>query len=379
MIEDGEKEPAGEEPVEVQPQLSRRELRSQRTKSGPRARRGRLFTLLPAAAIVALLLIGGCTVWVFRQLDPPGAPGAGVKVTIPLGASASDISELLEDAGVVRSATAFRLYVRVKGAGTFQPGEYLLPSGISFDDLVPILESGPKVEYTRLVIPEGFTLEEIATRVDALPGIEGSVFLDLARTGAVRSQFQPENVQTLEGLVFPDTYHVSTEEDERQLLERMVQRFEQVAEEVGLDAGDKTGDSDSRSSYEVVVIASMVETEAKVAKERPLVSAVIANRLRIDMRLQIDATVLYALGRHKTGITNKDLEVDSPYNTYRVAGLPPTPIASPGKASLRAALNPADVDYLFYVLVDPSGRHGFTASAAEFERLKADSKRRGVF
>lgn len=385
MTEDGKKEaagpepldpePADEEPASVQSQLSRRELRIQRADSRPRTRFARSLAVLPAVAIVALLLIGGCTVWVFRQIDPPGAPGAEVKVTIPSGVSASDVAELLEDAGVVRSATAFRLYVRVKGAGAFQSGEYLLPRDIAFDDLVPILESGPKVGYTRLVIPEGFTLEEIAARVDALTGFEGSVFLDLARTGAVRSRFQPADVQTLEGLVFPDTYHVSTEEDERQLLERMVQRFEQVADEVGIDADDKGG----RSPYEVVVIASMVETEAKVAEERPLVAAVITNRLRINMRLQIDATVLYALGRHKTGITNKDLEVDSPFNTYRVSGLPPTPIASPGKAALRAALNPENVDYLYYVLVDPSGRHGFTASAAEFERLKADAKRRGVF
>lgn len=354
--------------------LSRRERRTQTTEGGLTPRKRRLVTVLAGVLIAGLFLVGGCTVWVFRQINPPGRPGAAVVVTIPVGAGAARISEILDDAGVVRSARAFRLYVRITGAGSFQSGEYLLPRDSSFGDITSLLEAGPKVDYARLVIPEGFTLEEIAARVDAVPGLKGSVFLDLARTGAVRSQLQPAGVQTLEGLLFPDTYHVSTEEDERQLLERMVQRFEQVAEEVGIEAGAR-----GHTPYELVVSASMVETEAKISSERPLVSAVIENRLRIGMRLQIDATVLYALGRHKTGVTNRDLEVDSPYNTYRVAGLPPTPIASPGKASLSAALNPADVDYLYYVLIDPSGRHGFTASADEFLRLKADAKRRGVF
>lgn len=353
---------------------SRRSLRRARGRRGPGATR-RLRRILGVAAAVVLLAAGG-GLWLVTRLDPLGGPGAEVEVVIPPGASAGEIGAILEDAGVIVSSSAFGLYVRVKGIDDLEAGTYRLRRDSAVEDVVRDLRDGPKAAYTRLVLPEGLTLDEIAERVDGLPGLAGDRFLELARSGVVRSRYLPEGSRTLEGMLFPDTYHVAAGEDEEGLLRRMVERFDQVAEEVGLDDAEAAV---GLSPYEAVVVASMVETEAKLAKERPLVAAVVFNRLEIGMRLQIDATVLYALGRHKTGITSKDLTVDSPYNTYRVMGLPPTPIASPGEASLRAALHPAEVDYLYYVLIDPSGVHGFTASAGEFERLKADSKRRGVF
>jgi UPF0755 protein len=132
------------------------------------------------------------------------------------------------------------------------------------------------------------------------------------------------------------------------------------------------------SPYEVIIAASLVETEAKVAEDRPLIASVIHNRLQRKMLLGIDATVLYALGAHKTRVLFRDLEVDSPYNTYKHAGLPPTPIGASGVRSIEAVLSAPRTDYLYYVLIDSNGKHAFATTAAEFERLKAESRRKGV-
>lgn len=328
-----------------------------------------------AGACVVLIAVGLGAAWFVRELDPPGGPGAAVQVVIPDGSSAKEIGNLLESAGVIRSASAFGVYTRVKGIEGLRAGRYQLHRNMAVSDVIRILQGGPSAEFARLVIPEGLTVEEIAERVGRIKGRDAGRFIELARSGTIRSRIQPQHISTLEGLLFPDTYYISHDEDETAIIERMIGRFEQVAEEVGLIGGA----TPQEDPYRAVIVASMIETEAKVASERPLISAVIFNRLRISMRLQIDATVLYALGRHKTSLTNTDLKVDSPYNTYRVPGLPPTPIAAPGKASLAAAVSPANVPYIYYVLVERSGKHGFTASAAEFEKWKADSKRRGVF
>jgi UPF0755 protein len=168
---------------------------------------------------------------------------------------------------------------------------------------------------------------------------------------------------------------VTDEEDEAAIIRRLVARFDQVTDEVGLGAGPRPAGLDP---YQTIVAASLVETEGKVADDRPLIAAVIRNRLERRMRLQIDATVLYALGRHKSRVLFKDLEVDSPYNTYKVDGLPPTPIGAAGRASVTAMLHPADEDYLYYVLIDTDGHHAFATTPEEFERLKAESRRKGV-
>ncbi|MGH9040657.1 MAG: endolytic transglycosylase MltG [Acidimicrobiia bacterium] len=336
---------------------------------------GRLAKILLAGAGLAVLvaLIGG--VWLARQLDPPGPPGDEVRVAIQPGTSVAGIAELLEREQVLTSSRIFRFYLKVKGADAFQAGEYALNRRMGMNAALAALEDGPEIVFSRLVIPEGFTLTEMAEVVGKLPGRSGERFLELARSGTIRSRWQPESVDTLEGLLFPDTYLVNDQEDEEDIIRRAVSRFDEVVAEVGLDAGPRPADLDT---YETIVAASLVETEGKVADDRPLIASVIENRLEIGMRLQIDATVLYALGKHKSRVLFKDLEVESPYNTYRVDGLPPTPIGAPGRASLEAMLDPADEDYLYYVLIDKNGRHAFAETAAEFERLKAESRRKGV-
>jgi UPF0755 protein len=327
---------------------------------------------LAAVAVVGLVAV----VWLARQLDPPGAPGRPVTVVIEPGTSGVGIANRLERAGVLSSARIFRLYLRVRGGGGgFQAGEYRLRRRMAMGAVASALRAGPDIRYDRLTVPEGLTLPEIADRVGKLPGRDGKRFLDLARSGEIRSRWQPAGVNILEGLLFPDTYLITEKEDERAILERLLRRFDEVAAEVGL--ADRAPGR-QLEPYQAVVAASLVEAEARVPEDRPLIAAVIENRLRKGMRLQIDATVLYALGRHKSRVLFADLEVDSPYNTYKVQGLPPTPIEAPGRAALAAVLEPAEVDYLYYVLFEANGKHAFAATSAEFERLKAEARRKGV-
>jgi UPF0755 protein len=332
---------------------------------------GLLLGIAGLAAVAAL--VGG--VWLARQINPPGPPGAEVRVAIQPGTSVAGIARILERERVLSSSRVFRLYLKAKGAASFQAGEYELRRRMGMGPALAALRRGPEIVFSRLTIPEGFTLNEMAEVVGKLPGRSGERFLELARSGTIRSKWQPAAVTTLEGLLFPDTYLVTDQEDEAAIIRRLVARFDQVTDEVGLGAGPRPAGLDP---YQTIVAASLVETEGKVADDRPLIAAVIRNRLERRMRLQIDATVLYALGRHQSRVLFKDLEVDSPYNTYKVDGLPPTPIGAAGRASLVAMLHPADKDYLYYVLIDTDGHHAFATTPEEFERLKAESRRKGV-
>jgi UPF0755 protein len=341
----------------------------------PRARvtrRGRIVL----GTLAVLLAVGfGGGLWVLRQVSPGGGPGEKVAVDIVPGTSVAAVSEKLEDEGVITSAKIFRTYLKLKGgAGTIQAGEYELHRNLSMGAARAALQRGPSIRFERLTIPEGLTLEKIADKVGELPGRSRDRFLSAARSGEVRSKWQPPGQKNLEGLLFPDTYLVTDKEDETAIVRRLVNRFDQVADEVGLkEAATPTG----LSPYQLIVAASLVESEAKVHEDRPLIASVISNRLQKGMRLQIDATVLYAIG-HKDKVLYSDLEVDSPYNTYRIEGLPPTPISAVGKASLEAMLRPAATTYIYYVLSDKNGKHAFATTPAEFEALKAEARRKGL-
>jgi len=314
------------------------------------------------AALVAVMVLGlaGLGWNVQRQFDPPGPDGAAVEVTIPLGSSAPRIAAILDREGVISGTQAFRLYLRLHGGAGFKAGTYTLHKREAFDHIVARLRKGPDVVYDRLTIPEGFTLSQIAERVGKLPGRTADAFLAAAGSGEVKSEIAP-NQTNLEGLLFPDTYQFKRQDDERVILRRMVERFDQVAVEIGIPGAKGAV---GVSPYEAVIVASLVEREARVDDDRGPIARVIYNRLEKKMLLQVDATVLYALGAHKTRVLNSDLKVASPYNTYLHPGLTPTPIASPGRAALAAALAPPPSDYLFYVVVEADGRHAFASTAA---------------
>jgi len=344
--------------------------------AAPRRMRRWLVVLL-AIFVAGMLVLGAAGVWTYRKVNPPGSPGEEITFVVPQGASTQAIAQLLEGEGVVTNATVFRAYLRVRGGGPFQAGEYQLRRNSDMGDVVSVLAAGPVIEYERLTVPEGYRLESIAERVDRIERLSGERFLEIARSGAVRSAFQPQDLVTLEGLLFPDTYQIDEREAEEQIIRRMVSTLDQVATELGYEqAQERVG----LTPYETIIVASLVEAEARVPEDRAKISRVIHNRLARGMLLQIDATVIYAIGeRREDGrVLFSDLEVDSPYNTYKNAGLPPTPIAVPGRAAMEAAINPVDGPWLFYVKYEEDGTHAFSETLEEHNRRIREAKERGV-
>ena len=322
--------------------------------------------ILAALVLLSLLAVAGLVVSYQRQADPPGPPGEEVKVTIPEGSSSRKIAQILADEGVISSAWTFsRVYLRLNGAGDWQAGEYAFRKDQSFGEAAQVLDKGPQLTFERLTVPEGLTLPQIAEQIGKLPGRSAERFLEVARSGQVRSRLQPPGSTNLEGLLLPDTYFVEPKDDERALLERMVKSFDDTATQLGYTDGSGPA---GLSPYQLVTLASLVERETRFDDERGKVARVMYNRLERNQLLQVDATVIYALGKsadRNVRVLLKDLEVDSPYNTYKVAGLPPTPIAAPGKESLAAALDPEDGPWLFYVVTEPDGHHSFATTNAE--------------
>jgi len=336
-----------------------------------RRRRARWVPWLLGVLVAGLLVAVLAIVWIRHQINP-GRPGSAVAVSIPANSSTAKIAAILGHAGVIHSPSVFRYYTKLEGTGSLLPGDYHLAQNSSYGSVITALEKGPPVVYQKFTIPEGFTLAQIAARVGALPGRSAAKFMAAATSGQVRSQFQPQN-QGLEGLLFPATYQVTADEDENAILQKMVSTFDANATNAGIaDAATKLG----ISPYQVVIVASMVEREAKLNEDRGPIASVIYNRLKKNTLLQIDATLLYGQGVTDAGQIDKNST--NPYNTYKFKGLPPTPIASPGLPSLQAAANPPTTNFLYYVLSDASGKHAFAATARSSDKLVAEARAKGL-
>jgi UPF0755 protein len=313
-----------------------------------------------AAGAVAVSALAG---WMGWSLGPAGE-GDPVVVRVPPGADAGQVAELLYRHGLIRSRLAFRVRARWRGlAGKLQAGEYRLRPAEGVDRLLDRLASGDVVRY-RVTIPEGYTAVQIADLLHRLGLVDRGAFLREVRNAPAHRipEMEGDDPSSLEGYLFPDTYEFPRGLPARAVVATMVARFRDATRDLwalprplGL------------SPHEVVTVASLVEREARHDGERARIAGVLYNRLRRGMPLQVDATVLYALGRHKDRVLYADLEVPSPYNTYRRPGLPPGPIASPGLRSLRAALQPEQHDFLYYV-ARPDGTHVFSRTLAEHER-----------
>jgi UPF0755 protein len=331
-----------------------------------RTHRRRVWALLLLLVGVPLAVIAAGALWFSWQLDPPGDSGEAIDVRIEEGWGVSRIGDELVDREVIDSSLVFNVYTRLKNERDFQAGTYVMRRDMGVRKAVGALQSGPKIDYTELAVPPGMWTQEVATEVgEQLPGRSAEAFLAAVRNGSKRSKYQPEGQTSLEGLLWPDTYRIADVDDEIDVLGTMVSQFEQHADALGLE----TATTEGRTPYEILTVASLIEAEAKVDGDRPLIASVIYNRLREDMDLEIDATVLYASGDPtKETISRADLEMDSPYNTYRHGGLPPTPIANPSEASIRAALAPAQTDYFYYVIGDKDGRHNFATTGEEHEQ-----------
>jgi UPF0755 protein len=345
-------------------------------------RRGRWRRRFIALAVVMAILAGALLVgwrYVDRRIDPPGGPGEAVAVEIPEGSSTGDIGELLAGSGVISDSTVWNWYTRVKYVGSIQAGRYELRRNSSFGEALAVLKAGPEAPPGLMVtVPEGYTVSQMIERVtspeDGVAGFEADAVQAALDGGVARSRFVPADQASAEGTLFPETYRLEEGDDEAALVEQMIGQFDSVMDE--LEAERRAAEL-GVSPYEIVIIASLVEEEAQVPEERPRVARVIYNRLERDMPLQIDATSCYEKDTPCT-LTEEDLATDSPYNTRNDPGLPPTPISSPGRASLEAALGPEAGDWLYYARSDDQGHHTFTNTYEEFLEARRQCAERGL-
>jgi UPF0755 protein len=339
-----------------------------------RARRTALVLIVLVVVPLVTLAVGG--VWFWWQLAAPGGAGASVEVQIARGCGVPCIGNELSHRGVIGPSWVFNVYSRLHGDSNFKAGTYELRKNMGVSSAVKVLKKGPHVAYVKLTIPPGFWLKQIAARVGSLPGQAVDPFVEATQNNAVRSAFEPQGTNNLEGLLWPDTYNISADEDEILILSTLAQTFEKRALVLGLANANVQG----HTAYDIIKVASLVESEAKIDADRPLIASVIYNRLARGMPLQIDATLIYARGDPRNRVlSDKDKLIDSLYNTYEHAGLPPTPIAAVSSASLKAALSPAQSTYLYYVVIDKKGHTAFATTLQQHEANIALAKANGAF
>jgi UPF0755 protein len=340
--------------------------------------------------VFVFLVLGLSGYWLYSQVNPTGGSGEPVELVIPKDAGLPTISRLLEEKEIISNATIFRYYVKWKSMPSVKAGTY---DGFhkheSMDAVVARLAKGPlPTKFTDVTIPEGLWPSDTLTKIlEKLPQMNQAELANTATT--VHSKFQPDG-KGLDGFLFPATYRVSDgdRDNEVKLIGQMVNKFDDVGDEVGLAgaAAKLNGQAGKTAitSYDALIVASLIEGEAKVPEDRPKIARVIYNRLKANQPLGIDAALFVALGKHTSEITASDLEIDSPYNLRKNPGLPPSPINSPGKESLIAALNPSDpsVDgadkWMYYVLADKAGHHFFTGDYNEFLREQKRARDAGL-
>ena len=328
---------------------------------GPRPRWGRIAALLAVVAVLAGVA------WFLVSLFQPFADDGGerVRVVVPRGSSLEQIAELLEQRGVVSSSTFFQLRTRLEGrSDELKPGTYVLRKDMSFSAALDALEQGVPPNIVQVTIPEGLSRREIAAVVPR--GLRGSYLAASRRSPALSPrQYGAPAGSSLEGFLFPATYELKKGVPVNRLVERQLAAFKQQFATVDM----RYARSKNLTPYDVLTIASMVEREAQVARERPLIASVIYNRLKNGIRLDIDATTRFAVGNWSDPLKVSELQNPSPYNTRVHPGLPPGPIGNPGIASIRAAARPARTGYIFYVVKPGTcGRHNFAETDAEFQR-----------
>ena len=377
-----------------------------RTESVERLRTHRGFLkwlvwLSMALAVVAILIAGAVGWWYLGKINPGGAPGDVQGFTVTEADTVESVSVRLAEDGLISDPGVFEWYVEREGGLELTPGYFELRPDDHMGNVLGRLRTPPAQTYSNVTFPEGFTLERMSVRLAAsVPRLTAEGFMTAATDGSSRSIWQPPEVNSLEGMLFPDTYNVSNAESEAQVIERMIALMERVGEQE--DIVNRSA-ALGVTPYEALIVASLIEREALVADDRAKIARVIYNRLFSDLLgepfpLQIDASVLY--GGEQGGLDPElsfaELRrIDTPWNTYLRTGLPPTPIANPGRASIQAALNPApnppagdpicaelpdptNCSFLYYVVIDEDGRHAFAAELWQHERNIELAREAGV-
>jgi len=319
--------------------------------------------IILAVLLILVALVGGALLELFQFAGTPGSsktieqivmvpPGQGLKAT------AAD----LYDRGIIRNAFKFNLYARIKGYDKkIKAGEYQVKPSNSPREILEIMVSG-KVRLNKITIPEGYNLVQIA---HMMPGAGlGSTGEFLAVTkNKVLAEEQKIPGDSFEGYLFPDTYHFPKGVSPEKIIQTMVRRFQEVFK----PAWEVRARERKMTVHQVVTLASIIEKETGAPSERPIISSVFHNRLQKNMRLASDPTVIYGIEDFDGNLTRKDLKTLTPYNTYKIKGLPPGPIANPGAKAIEAALYPADTDYLFFVS-KRDGTHYFSKTYQEHEK-----------
>ncbi len=313
-------------------------------------------------AILGVLL--GASWFSFEFSSLPKRPSEVVTFEVKSGETAKDIAQNLEDQGLIRTDWAFVLGYRLFYAGeSLKAGEYMIQLPISAKNILFILAEG-KVKLYPVTIPEGLTRRETAQHLESALSIDIAEFLKVSEDISLITDLDPE-ATNLEGYLFPETYYFPKGSDAAAVGTSMTSQFRKVFSEIWITRAEEIG----MTIREVVILASLIEEESFHPEERSLISGVFHNRLRIGMKLDCDPTIIYVLkeeGRFKDRLRTKDLKLDTPYNTYLYGGLPPGPIANPGRGAIEAALYPADVDYLYFVSKN-DGSHHFSRSFQEHQ------------
>lgn len=333
--------------------------------------------------VVLTLILGGAfylynnfTKGVYNPVDKND--NTSIEVSIPEGSSLGKVASILYDKGLIKNGTFFKSRVQKLGKDTeIKTGDFELSKSMSMDEIIEKITANQEVAqgaFVKLVIPEGFERKLIAERIEEKGlGSKDDFMAATADKSAYEGEFQwlskLDSGDTLEGYLFPATYDIPENETVEDITRRMLRAFQ-----------DRMGDYLERDDFngltfkQMITMASIVEREIKVDDERPLAASVFYNRINQGMRLQSCATVQFILGERKPNLSNEDISIDSPYNTYTNAGLPPSPIASPGMKSIDAVINPAKTDYLFFVLTGDDGSHTFTSTYEEHLKAKENMK-----
>jgi UPF0755 protein len=315
-----------------------------------------MLRFLSKVLVIAVILAAA---WLVYGLLLPTGPAQEKLVQVRPGSSAHHIAADLQAAGIIRSQRIFLLWHYLHGHKPLKAGEYAFDHPARLGEVYDRIARGDILVRT-LVIPEGFNMFDIAAAVESAGLGKREDFLQETRTETALVRDLDPQARSLEGYLFPDTYHFTRTQSAHDMAAAMVHRFRQAAREAGL----------TQDVHNTVTMASIVEKETSIAEERPLVAGVFHNRLAKQMALATDPSVIYAAllnNRYRGAIYQSDLHFDSPYNTYLNAGLPPGPISNPGRASLQAAMHPASTDYLYFVS-DNQGHHKFSRTAGEHAR-----------
>ncbi|GKX66614.1 endolytic transglycosylase MltG [Inconstantimicrobium mannanitabidum] len=334
------------------------------------------ISIIAVCVVVCLAIIfSGVYIFYIRAVNHPlKSNEQTVNIEVTDGDSLYAVLSRLSNKNNLSNLYFIKYYIKKNNLNVaIKPGSYKVLTETSLEKLIKLLQTGGG-EKKKITIPEGFTIDDIAKKLDKQGIVTKDKFLEAVKKYSLPSYIKSNKNKryNLEGFLFPDTYYIEKDDTAEDIIDKMLGRFQEVMSQIANETGITVNEAD----YEKIInIASIIEEEARGEEDRPLISSVINNRLEKNMKLQIDATVIYAIGHHKDVLLNSDLLIDSPYNVYKYEGLPVGPIANPGKQSIIAALRPNKTDYIYYVWNDKQKKHVFSK---DYNKFLKDKKEAGL-